>query len=403
MVATHFAHRCKGKIHVAFVVQNRSYWPNHASIYAAMREDPAFSVSVFAIPKFVTGSRFLDLVEYSQLQADLDSKGIPHFKGFDASRQQWLNPWDFRLPEVVFLPQPYREHLGHIYNSQYWRQYAKIAYIPYGILMANLPRLQYQLPFFKDCWRIFVESEAHRALYLTHNPEIYDRTVVTGHPKTDAYLTPTKPTGLWKLPAARKRIIWAPHFTVSDTLSPGHTFSNFFSYFDFFVEQAKIHPDIEFMLRPHPELFGYIVAHGLITKQEAEEYRKRFDALPNGQVYQGADIFELFKESDALVLDSIGFLAEYLPTGNPICFLDSARRQRLNDIGEALLATYYKAWNVDEIGYFIENVVMNGNDPLKEQRLAALAANLYLPPNGAGYAIKEYIKANIWECIWAKQ
>lgn len=400
MVATHFLHRCKGQIHVVFIVQTRSHWPNHTSIYEAMRSDSTFHVAIIALPKFITSSNILDLTEYDQLKRHLDNAHIPHFMGYDTFTHKWINPWDFGVPDVVFLPQPYKQHTGFVYHSQYFGQYAKVAYVPYGILMADLPRLQYQLPFFKDCWRIFVESEAHRALYLKHSPAIHDRTLVTGHPKTDAYLKPAQTVGLWKLPVARKRIIWAPHFTVSDSLTPGHTFSNFFTYFDFFVEYARSHPDIEFVMRPHPELFGFIVARRVKTKEETEEYRRRFDALPNGQVYEGADIFEMFKESDALILDSIGFLAEYLPTGKPICFLDSARRQRLNDIGEALLATYYKAWNMGEISHFIQNVVLDGNDILKSLRLAALAANLYLPAEGAGYAIKEYIKANIWGRKW---
>ena len=185
--------------------------------------------------------------------------------------------------------------------------------------------------------------------------------------------------------------MWSPHCTDRRDKTP-HTFSNFFEYYDFFIRCAAVHPDVEFVLRPHPELFEHMVAAGLKTREEADSFRDRFNSLPNGQVYEGGDIFELFKESDALILDSLGFLAEYLPTRKPICFLDSPRRQRLNVIGEALLSAYYQAWNIRDIETFIEEVVVGEQDRMKDGRLAALQAHLHLPESGSGVAITECIR-----------
>jgi hypothetical protein len=391
--AARAARKPDGKIRVTFIVQRPALWCNHASIYEAMKADPAFEVAVIAIPKRPPAAAELDLEEFGRLMEFLDRKGIAFFKGYDIEGRMWINPLRFGLPDIVFLPQPYAFTQSYVYGSDFWRRFVRIAYVPYGILLADMPKNQYQAAFFSDCWRIFVESEAHRELYRRHNPGIYDRTVVTGHPKTDTYRTPARTAGLWKLPGAAKRIIWAPHFTVSRDKTP-HTFSNFFETYEAFIGLAGAHPDIEFVLRPHPELFEHMVAAGLKTRAEADDYRRRFDALPNGQVYEGGDIFELFKESDALILDSVGFLAEYLPTGKPVCFLDSTRRQPLNGIGEALLTADYKAWNAEEIGQFVRDVVVAGNDPLRARRLAAAAATLFLPAAGAGPAIAEYIRTS---------
>ena len=385
------AQKSADKIRVAFLVQRTALWANHASIYEAMASDPAFEVSVIAIPKRPPESKEYDWAEFERLKIFLSGKAIHFFEGFDIIGQKWVNPLKFGLPDIVFMPQPYMQTQPALYGSSFWRHFAKIGYVPYGILLADLPQLQYQLSFYRDCWRIFVESQAHRDLFCQHNPAICDQMVVTGHPKTDTYLQPARTAGLWKLPRARKRIIWAPHFTVAKGRS-AHTFSNFFQYYDFFLEYARVSPDIEFVLRPHPELFAFLVSTGLKTREEASAYRDRFNALPNGQVYEGGDIFEMFKESDALILDSIGFLAEYLPTCTPICFLDSDRRQRLNNIGEALLAVYYKAWNTEDIDRFIREVVVAGVDPMKEKRQARLETSLFLPTAGAGFAIKEYIR-----------
>ncbi|MDY0148847.1 MAG: hypothetical protein RBT03_02030 [Kiritimatiellia bacterium] len=386
-----------GKIRVTFIVQRPALWCNHASIYEAMQADPAFDVSVIAIPKRPPAAAEVDLAEYARLKAFLKEKSIPFLGGYDESAQAWINPLTFGLPDIVFLPQPYSFTQSYMYGGDYLSQFVKIAYVHYGIPMANLPEAQYLSPFYPTCWRIFVESDAHRSLFEQHAPNLADRLVVTGHPKTDTYLHPPRCVGLWKLAKANKRIIWAPHFTVSRDKTP-HAFSNFFEYYDFFIRCAAMHPDVEFVLRPHPELFRHMVAAGLKTREEADNFRDRFNTLPNGQVYEGGDIFELFKESDALILDSLGFLAEYLPTRKPICFLENPRRQRLNVIGETLLSVYYQAWNIHDIEIFIEDVVVGEQDWMKDGRLTALQAHLHLPETGSGVAIMEYIRNNETGC-----
>ncbi len=147
------------------------------------------------------------------------------------------------------------------------------------------------------------------------------------------------------------------------------------------------------MLRPHPELFEHMVAAGIRSRSESNAFRDRFNALPNGQVYEGGDIFTMFRQSDALILDSCGFLSEYAPTGRPICYLDSMRRQRLNPIGERLLHAYYAAWTTEEIEDFIRTVVIEGNDFRRQERERAVALHLYRPASGAAAEILNQIKS----------
>lgn len=393
--AARMSRKPDNKIRVAFVVQRPALWCNHASIYEAMKADPVFEVSVLAIPKRPPAAAEPDLEEYERLMEFLEGKGIAFFKGYDIEGRTWINPLRFGLPDIVFLPQPYAFTQGFLYHSVFLKHFCDIAIVPYGATIAYLPVAQYQLPVYSNCRFIFLQSEAHKALFADHRPELINRLVVTGHPKMDLYQVPLPPNKqLWKLTDARKRIIWAPHFTVGDDQTP-HTFSNFFKYYDNFVRYAQQHPDVEFVLRPHPDLFSHMVALGLKTREAAEEYRRQFNALPNGQIYSGGDIFLMFRQSDALILDSISFLAEYAPTGKPICFLDSARRQRLNPLGERLLHAYYVAWDEAEIEEFIERVVLNGDDWRQQERLATIHKQLYIPSNGSGVAIAEHIRTSL--------
>lgn len=382
------------QIRVTFLVQREGYWPNQKTIYESMIADPAFNVSVIAIPKVPPAASAPDPENYRSLLAFLREQDMTFHMGYDLESNSWVNPLIFGVPDIVFLPQPYAFTQSYLYHGSYLSHFCRIAYVHYGIMMANLPEVQYHAPFYSTCWRVFVEGPSFRKLFVENAPEMADRLVVTGHPVLDIYRVPARTAGLWKMKSARKRIIWAPHFTVTRDRTP-HAFSNFFKYYEYFLQAAGMYPDIEFVLRPHPELFAHMVAAGLKTREEAEEYRRRFNVLPNGQVYEGGEIFELFKESDALILDSLGFLAAYLPAGKPICFLESQFRQRLNMIGEALLATYYTAWNIQDIDEFIRHVVLEDVDGMKPKRQEALAAHLLMPPGGAGNAIAAYIKMQL--------
>jgi glycosyltransferase involved in cell wall biosynthesis len=386
------ARKPDGKIRVAFIVQRPAFWPNHASVYEAMKIDPAFEVSVIAIPKRPPAAREVDLAEYGRLKAFLGEKGIAYFGGYDVENRVWVNLLKFGLPDIVFLPQPYTHTQSFLYHAPYLKHFCSLAILPYSMTMTNLPDSQYYAPVYVDSRFIFIESEAHKALFIAHAPAVAEKLFVTGHPKLDAYRGPVPSNmELWKCPNAKYRIIWAPHFTVTNDRTP-HTFSNFFEYYEFFLEYARRHPDIEFVLRPHPELFEHMVATGKKTRAESNAYRDRFNALPNGQVNEGGDIFTMFRQSSALILDSCGFLAEYAPTGKPICYLESTRRQRLNPIGEKLLHAYYAAWNTEEIEEFIQSVVIEGRDERRQERERIVGQTLFSPPDGAAAEIVKCIK-----------
>jgi len=265
-------------------------------------------------------------------------------------------------------------------------------YSSYGSTVDDIRLYHSYVPAYSNCHYIFLESQAARDLMGDFAPVLRNRMLVTGHPKLGVYLEPPPADlRLWKCSAAKRRIIWAPHFTVTNDRTP-HTSLDYFEYSEFFLEYARTHPDVDLVLRPHPELFAHMVSAGIKTRAEASAYRERFGALPNGQVYEGGDIFTMFRHSDALILDSISFLLEYLPTGKPICFLDSLRRQRLNPIGEALLHAYYAAWDIGEIKEFIQTVVVNGDDYRRGDREQVARKFLYVPVGGAGMEIKSKIR-----------
>lgn len=378
-----------GTIHVALMETRRGFWLNHASIYEAMKADEAFDVKVFAVPKRSPGGD-MDWKEYQNLIDFFEMEGVPCNRAYDLESQNWNNPIVFGIPDVVFLSTPWNSQYNFMYGSSYLRRFSHLAILPYGFSTLDL---FYHAPCLKSCQYIFCENETLRAHFA---PEFPSRLIVVGHPSFDPYLHPLKAAQrvVSKSTEAKHRIIWAPHFTVVGGKTE-HQFSNFFEYFDVFVQMAKDHPELEIVMRPHPELFKFMVNSGAKTSREAENYRERFDALPNAFIYEDADYISLFRQSDAIVLDSVGFIGAYAPTGKPVCFLESAKRTRLNSIGERLLHADYAAWNAEEIREFVERVVLGGDDWKRAEREAAVKKLIYFPPEGAGMRIAQELKVRL--------
>lgn len=383
-----------GKIRVALMETRRAFWLNHASIYESMSEDRDFEVKVFAVPKRSPRGD-MDWTEYRRLIDYFNQQHIPCVHAYDWDRGVWSNPIRFGLPDVVFIAQPYDFQQNFMYGSSYWSHFCKVAFLGYGLTLIDRPVI-FRAPCFANCQFIFFEHEIHRELLRSYSPEHEDKLIVSGHPSLDGYLRPLQESERlpFKSPVSNRRIIWAPHFTVSSD-NDIRRFSHFFDYYGVFVQLAKEHPELEIVMRPHPALFNFMVNVGLKTAREAEEYRAGFNALPNARVYEEADYVSLFRQSDALVLDSVGFIGAYAPTGKPVCFLESAKRERLNPVGEQLLHADYAAWNAEEIREFVERVVLGGDDYKKAERDAAVKKALFIPAEGAGRRIAEEIKSRL--------
>lgn len=381
-----------GRIHVALLETRRGFWLNHASIYEAMKTDAAFDVQVFAVPKRSPGGD-MDWEEYRHLIDFFDREGVPCLRAFNLGSGKWNNPLSFGLPDVVFLCQAHDFQHNFMYGSVYLSRFCKVAILPYGFTMLDL---FFRAPCMKNCQYIFSENTYLRDLFLTHAPECEDKLIVTGHPSFDAYMRPLAETQRIsrKSPKTKFRIIWAPHFTVSGGKTP-HQCSTFFKYFELFIQLANEHPDLEIVMRPHPELFKFMVDCGAKTEREAKDYRARFEALPNAFIHEGADYISLFRQADAILLDSLSFIAACAPSGIPVCFLESAERTRVNSIGERLLHADYAAWDAEEIREFVERVVLGGDDYKKKEREAAVKKLLYMPPEGAGARIAREIKTRL--------
>jgi len=245
--------------------------------------------------------------------------------------------------------------------------------------------MHYHVPSFHYyLWKYFTQSEAHKNLHLSYDPNAENKLVVTGYPKFDVYFNQEK-TGQLK----NKKVIYAPHWSFSE--KNNLRFGTFSWNYRYFLDLAKSNSNICWVYKPHPILGDKVIEQKLISKKEYEEYVAEWDSLPNAEVYNSGNYFDIFKSSDALITDCCSFLGEYLPTGKPVIHLLRADSAGYNEIGAKIVENYYKAANIQELDDLVKRVIINDDDYLYKERTEALK---YVMPNKqkASTLIKNYIK-----------
>ena len=104
-------------------------------------------------------------------------------------------------------------------------------------------------------------------------------------------------------------------------------------------------------------------------KEKTDNYYSRWNKLSNGQLENGPYI-DLFSHSDAMITDSASFIAEYLYFNKPLCFTmkDNNVKNRFNSFGKIIFDYLYTSNDSLSTEFFINNVIIEKNDYLKESR-----------------------------------
>ena len=93
-----------------------------------------------------------------------------------------------------------------------------------------------------------------------------------------------------------------------------------------------------------------------------------------------------------MIHDSGSFLTEYLYTSKPVLHTnrDEKISERLNSFGLKCFNKHYHAKSEHDIINFIENVVINEKDSMKEER-EFFKNSFLLPPNGRTASMNIYL------------
>lgn len=289
--------------------------------------------------------------------------------GYDEKSKEFLDLSD--QFDIIYLACPYNSMVNKVHGVKYLSTRNVLpVYISYGCMPDKygcneiIPLLEISL-----FWKVFADNKISYKDYKKYELLRGKNVSCTGYAKMDS-LSKAK-----EEPHEKKTIILAPHHTINN---PGLPLSNFLSYYDFLLELPAKYPDIHFVFRPHPLLFVNMVNEKVWTKEQVEEYKEKLKNL--GVTYSfGGNYFDVFVNSDAIIHDCSSFVVEYLYTDKPCCFVAKSNYKKIfSRLGNSCLKHYYKAFNKDDILHFIDEVVVKGNDSLKEKRIAFAEKNIRL-------------------------
>lgn len=344
--------RKKEEIKIIFYVTDCAKWSSD-SLFKELKKKTCVKVNIA-------------LLKVSPIEAH--EKNLNFFKEIDESLIELYDSEGNVLellsfePDLIFYEQPWC--LDEINKIESVSKSCLTANIPYGFMLIDSDIAHYYQPFHFCLWRYFAENEAQKKLFKEKNKFLANRIVNLGYPKLDAYFEKTQRK------SKKKTVIYAPHCSVSGC---NINYSTFDKNCDYFLEKARKTPEINWIYKPHPMLRKCLNQTGFMKNEEYDSYVKEWAKLDNVKINSEGNYFEAFKSSDLLITDSVSFLAEYLPTGNPIIHLKNDSDCGFNKIAKNIIKNYYKAYNIEEIENFFTELVFKDNDFYREKRMQALS------------------------------
>lgn len=359
--------KAKEKIEVAFLLTMPSMWKLDY-VYSRMQKSKKYHPYVVICP-YSNFKSFSEQSLHETLKRTEDfvkSRGFEYIIPYSKETGKWEDIKKTLNPDIVFFTTPYRDVLPQYYYYNFADRLT--CYVPYGFGTWNVYALNYQQIAISLYGLNFTETPIHQGFAQKYAASKGANFVVTGYPGTEVYLDKEYVSpDVWETKNVQmKRVIWAPHHTIDST--DDVQWSTFLDYCENMLEIAERYKEkIHFAFKPHHLLKFKLMQLWGVDRTNA--YYKRWETMQNGQLEE-ADYRDLFIHSDAIMHDCGGFTTEYLFTKKPALYLmlDEEHNNMFNDFGRLSFQQYYKAYNADDIIRFLEEVVLKGNDPMKESR-----------------------------------
>ncbi len=381
-------HKQGDQLNILFIVHLGFCFSSYESIILAMKNNPKFNPIVLVVPKTQPGMTVhyeydVDLIKY------ISSKDFKYYLGYENS--EWKSLFEFD-PDGVFYQTPYEYQIPIIYSSKYRFAFPKIMYTPYGPWVMDKSVTKYiesgiQKDFFTSSWKVFMDKFSLEMLEYA-SPKFMDKCILSGSPKVDFYNADfIENTYCWKNHNShgRKKVIWMPRWGLAEDRS---SFPDYYEYFIDLVQEGNI----EFVMRPHPLLWGDLLRTKFFTKKEHEVMINNFSMPYNSNIDYDYDYREGLLSCDFLIMDFSSIVYEYLPTGKPLIYT-----KKDNTLLDArIIEICYVVENRTELTKTIK-MLLAGIDPLKSRRLEAIKDYNYFPHNSTtnGTFIMNYIEENI--------
>lgn len=371
----------KDEITIAFIVMNISMW-KYQPLYDLLKDNPRFKLFIVLSPsvKYSHEEKCKDV----QLMRSYFSKQNMPFLDWDIEHNG--EPVDIKNvihPDILFYTQPGIHAFTKLHSFRHLKN-CLLCYTFYGYITASSKHF-YDREFLNIAWKLYYPMEGQKKLARKYAVNKGRNVIVTGYSEYDRFTTgPFQ--NVWKTTSDNvKKIIWAPHFTIAQSLIKGFApRSNFLWMADFMLEMAEKYKDsVQIAFKPHPRLLSELYQHKDWGKEKADAYYEKWNELANGQLETG-DFVNLFYYSDAMIHDSDSFVIDYLYFDKPEMFVTkdiNVQKKEADELSNIVYDNIYIGANKEDIIHFIEEVVLSGKDCNSAYR-KDIINNYLLPPNG---------------------
>jgi hypothetical protein len=243
----------------------------------------------------------------------------------------WLNIIFYRChilfchSSYLFLSTPYEEH------QPKWltRVNFKFAYAGYGLTISNWEFGHFSGSIIPKC-KLLIAGSEYEFLGYKKVSQDFQKILLAGNPLMWQIRDQKRKQPIQKFKV--KQILWAPHWTSSWIDSPSG-YSRWREKTPVIFEFAKLHPEIQFVFRPHPLLrdgiFEEFNKNNKIYLREIQksldiekdklviDILKEFVMLPNVTLSTGSMSKDII-ESDALITSGVSIIGYWAATGKPM-------------------------------------------------------------------------------------
>lgn len=357
--------RGKDVLDVAFMLTIPGMWKVD-EVFKAMQKNPHYHPYMVLYPysvyKGFDDDEILKTLERTRKY--VEDKGYEYVIPYDEKKRKWIDLRKVAKPDIVFFSTPYKDSLPKYFVSSF--RDTLTCYVAYAFNSLNMYRVNYDLLFHNIIGICFLETRLHQEFAAKYARNKGVNTVVTGYPATEVFLrNDYVPRNLWKQQdQTKKRVIYAPHHSIDNDDYP----SVFLETCDDMLKLAeKYSGSIQFVFKPH-QLLKFKLQQ-IWGNERTEDYYRRWDSLENARLV--SDGYEdLFLTSDALIHDCGSFTTEYLFVKKPVMYLcrDTDMSDKFNEFGQRSFNCHYQGRTIEDVERFLSDVVVGGNDPMKEQR-----------------------------------
>lgn len=376
--------RRKGYANVVFLAYNLPMW-HLQGVYDLMKDDKRFRLSI-VIGAMADYNPQLVQKDMEKLRTYFDSLHIPYL---DASKweDKQCNLKTTLKPDIMFYPQHYPIVFGNHLDSQHYYKLL-LCYLPYAASTIT-EWWSMNTGYLNRAWKLFYETEYNKAEAQRFMHIRGKNVVVVGNSDADLFIGGTY-KDVWKSQDFRKkRIIWAPHWTIDQELLSRGSF--LWLYEEMLALAKKYRDTIQIAFKPHPLLKTSLYDFPGWGKEKTDAYYTKWQNLENGQLEEGS-YDNLFMTSDAMIHDCGSFTVQYHFSHHPVLFTSQKfeeMRDQLNEMGRAALDAHYVGKDINEVEQFITQTILGNIDPKKPDREAFFQKYL-LPPHGKTVAQNVY-------------